>query len=122
MHVVSTLLSLALLAAVGDAATGKRNIGVASRQGFTTVTAPISVLTDVAGIQRELVEPSLIEEDLLAEDEDFYYYADITEIFNGGKPKPKDKCPKKCGKGKHCCPRHFCQASAGKTGRCLGGK
>jgi hypothetical protein len=32
------------------------------------VAAPIAVITDEAGIQRELVEPSLIEEDLIAED------------------------------------------------------
>ncbi|KAJ0414434.1 hypothetical protein BJY00DRAFT_318785 [Aspergillus carlsbadensis] len=121
MHVFSTLLSLALLVAVGNAATGKRDVGRASRKEFTTVAAPIAVITDGAGVQRELVEPSLTEEDLIAEDEDFYYYADIADIFNGGKPKPKDKCPKKCGQGEHCCPRHFCQASAGKKGRCLGG-
>jgi hypothetical protein len=43
-------------------------IGLASREGFTTVAAPIAVITDEAGIQRELIEPSLIEENLIAED------------------------------------------------------
>ncbi|KAL3463431.1 hypothetical protein BJX64DRAFT_257292 [Aspergillus heterothallicus] len=120
MQVFSTLVSLALLASIGVATPGSIPQGqdLVGRDGFTTVAAPSVAGTDEAGP----FQGELIEDDLIGEDEDFYYYGDFAAIFNGAKPKPKDKCPKKCGKGKHCCPRHFCHASAGKEGKCLGGK
>ncbi|KAL3474789.1 hypothetical protein BJX99DRAFT_260050 [Aspergillus californicus] len=55
---------------------------------------------------------NLINPMIVAEDDDYWYYAaiDTVDTLSGEKKKPKNKCPKKCGDGiHHCCKEHFCQ-------------
>ncbi|KAL4787321.1 hypothetical protein BJX76DRAFT_354267 [Aspergillus varians] len=56
---------------------------------------------------------NLAARDVVAEDVSFHYW--YLEARATEQKKPKNKCPKKCGGGKHCCAHQFCQPP-----RCLG--
>ncbi|OJJ59965.1 hypothetical protein ASPSYDRAFT_88856 [Aspergillus sydowii CBS 593.65] len=69
-------------------------------------------------VARKLADGSmnLAARDVVAEDDDYWYLearaaVDVLDELSGRneKRKPKNKCPKKCGNGKHCCYEHFCQ-------------
>ncbi|KAL4922912.1 hypothetical protein BDW62DRAFT_196919 [Aspergillus aurantiobrunneus] len=58
----------------------------------------------------------LISRDVVHEDDDYWYLearaaVDVLEELTGEteQKRAKNKCPKKCGGGKHCCSNHFCQ-------------
>ncbi|KAL2868883.1 uncharacterized protein BJX67DRAFT_379819 [Aspergillus lucknowensis] len=168
MHIFSTLISVALLAAVGGAAPNPLALhsnvaraddslltarqcrgtcftnadccpgdfctvnwctrGVKAEDGTIVPAAP----EDNTPIEQRSAEDSTEDstEDsakliLIAEDDDSYFYANATSVFDTTDHVKSvgtiKECPKKCGLGKHCCAHYFCQATEGKEGRCLGG-